>query len=180
MDLHTRPSTPESCHRLLIPVAGYRVTARHCDRSQSLVTLARNLRQAANRAKAFCDALDGAASRDGIISVRVEEWIGTLTQGEWQSVSLSHGGFLHRFTPRQSGNGHQRTPSLPRTGDKVECLLLGQRTRKGGWKAKLLHRPTEGPITNTEDVPTSAKSGQLVVLRVAAISHDGNRIQFRC
>ena len=43
MDLHTRPSTPESCHRLLIPVAGYRVTARHCDRSQSLVTLARNL-----------------------------------------------------------------------------------------------------------------------------------------
>jgi hypothetical protein len=67
---------------------------------------------------------------------------------------------------------------LPRAGDNVECVLLAEKTRKGGWKAKLMKRGTEGPITNTEDVPKSAKPGQAVTLRLGAISQDGKRIQF--
>jgi hypothetical protein len=70
------------------------------------------------------------------------------------------------------------TPSLPKAGDKVECALLAEKTRKGGWKATRLSRGTEGPITNTADVPKSAKAGQMVTLRVGAVSHDGKRIQF--
>jgi hypothetical protein len=178
MDPHAKFPAPAPCRPILVPLAGYRVTARHRDQSHSLVTLAENLRQAANRAKAFCDAIDGTAVRDGIVSVRVEEWIGTLTVGEWQPVSLSHGGFSHRFMAHDPGNGYHRDPSVPRTGDKVPCVLLGEKTRKGGWRARLLKCGTEGPITNTADVPKSAKPGQMVALRVGSISQDGKRIQF--
>ena len=75
-------------------------------------------------------------------------------------------------------SGKTPNPALPRTGDEVQCIFLPEKTRKGGWKAKLLQRGTEGPITNTSDVPESAKPGQMVTLRVGAISQDGKRIQF--
>jgi hypothetical protein len=156
--------------------------ARHRDHNHSLVTLAETGLQAATRAKAFCDALEARGSHDGIISVRIEEWVGTLTEGEWKPVSLWRGGFSHRFVTQlgrgNSRNGDQPNPSLPRTGDRVECVLLVEKTRNGGWKAKLLQRGTEGPVTNTAEMPKSAKAGQTVMLRVGAISHDGKRIQF--
>ncbi len=125
MDSYTNTQT-SAPRRPIRPLAGYRVMARHRDQSQSLVTLAENLRQAVIRAKAFCDTI--ATDRDGIASVRVEEWVGTLTEGEWRPVSPWLGGFSHRFaahlSARNSRNGDQRNPSLPRTGDKVQCVLL--------------------------------------------------------
>lgn len=179
MDSYTNTQT-SAPRRSIRPLAGYRVMARHRDQCQSLVTLAENLRQAVTRAKAFCDTI--ATDRDGVVSVRVEEWVGTLTEGEWQPVSPWLGGFSHRFatqlSSRDSRNRDQRNPSLPRPGEKVQSILLGEKTRKGGWKAKLLQRGMEGPITNTGDVPKSAKVGQTVTLRIGAISHDGKRIQF--
>lgn len=178
MDSYTNNQT-SAPRRPIHPLAGFRVMARHRDQNQSLVTLAENLRQAVTRAKAFCDTL--ATGRDGIVSVRVEEWVGTLTEGEWRPVSQWLGGFSHRFATQLSArtrNGYHRNLSMPTTGDKVECVLLGEKTRKDGWKAKLLQRGMEGPITNTADLPKSAKAGQAVTLRVGAISHDGKRIQF--
>lgn len=84
MDSHTNFQT-SAPRRPIRPLAGYRVMARHRDRSQSLVTLAENRWQAVIRAKAFCDTI--AASRDGIVSVRIEGRVGTLTEGQWRSVS---------------------------------------------------------------------------------------------
>ena len=175
------PNTQASAtRRILLPLVKFRVTARHSDNDVSLVTLAENCRQAVNLAKAFCDKI--ATASNEIASMRVEEWVGTLTEGEWKPVSLWHGGFSHRFATqlgkRNARNGHQPNPSLPRTGEHVECVLLTEKTRKGGWKAKLRQRGPEGPITNSEDMPKSAKPGQVITLRVGAISDDGKRIQF--
>jgi hypothetical protein len=154
--------------------------ARHRNNEQSLVTLAENCRQAANHAKAFCDAI--ATRSNGIASVRVEEWVGTLTEGEWRPVSPWLGGFSHRFPAqsiaRNGRNGDQHAPSLPSAGDKVQCVLLGEKTRKGGWKAKLLNRGPDGPITNTADLPKTATPGQAVTLRVGSMSQDGKQVQF--
>jgi len=50
MDSQSRP--------LIRPLAGYRVMARHCDQSRSLVTLAQNPRAARILAKAFCDVIE--------------------------------------------------------------------------------------------------------------------------
>lgn len=166
--------------RPLRPIAQFRVMVRHRDHSLSLVTLAENGRQAVNLAREFCDRI--ATASNGIALVRVEEWIGTLTEGEWKPVSLRLGGFSHWFAPqrgkRATRNGNQPSPSLPKVGDQVQCVLLGEKTRKGGWKAKLLKRGTEGPITNSKDVPQSARPGQTVMLRIGSMSHDGKRIQF--
>jgi len=178
MDSYTNIQT-SALRRPIRPLARYRVMARHHDQGQGLVTLAENARQAANLAKAFCDTI--ATDRDGILSVRVEEWVGTLAEGEWQPMSVWHGGFSHRFTPQLSTrtrNGDRRNPTLPRAGTTIQCVLMGEKTRKGGWKARLLQCPMEGPITNTVDVSKSAKPGEVVMLRVGAISHDGKRIQF--
>ena len=51
-------------------------------------------------------------------------------------------------------------------GDYVETILLEEKTKRGGWKAK--HEPTSmvGPIQNTEDVPADKKPGDIVELRV--------------
>ena len=83
MDYRTNSDTSVARGSIRIPLAGYRVMAWHRDQSQSLVTLAENPRQAVALAKAFCDAIDAGGNQDGIVSVRTEEWVGTLSEGEW-------------------------------------------------------------------------------------------------
>lgn len=180
MDPHHNLSTPAS-RTTLLPPAGYRVVARHADRSLSLITLAENLRQAVNLARTFCDRV--APHGHEIVAVHVEEWVGTLTEGAWQRVSLRQVGFSRGLTTpsarHSSRNGHHCRSSLPRTGDKVPCVLLSDKTRKGGWRARLVQGRVEGPITNTADVPKWVIPGQTVMLRLGAISQDGTRLQFR-
>ena len=98
--------------------------------------------------------------------------MGNLVEGEWKPV---YGGFFHRFPVRDSKNGNSR---LPKSGDDVQCVLLAEKTRKGGWKARLVEREMVGPVTNSKDVPGTVKAGQVVTLRVGIISGDGKRIQF--
>ncbi|MCS7269339.1 MAG: type III-B CRISPR module RAMP protein Cmr6 [Geminicoccaceae bacterium] len=54
----------------------------------------------------------------------------------------------------------------PKPGDIVECVLLEQKTSKGGWKAR--HEPSgiEGPIQNSPAVPAAAKPGDRLKLKV--------------
>ena len=53
---------------------------------------------------------------------------------------------------------------LLKPSHRVEALLLHEKTRKGGWKAK--HEPSglKGPIQNTAEIPVDAKPGQPVSL----------------
>ena len=66
---------------------------------------------------------------------------------------------------------------LPKPGDKVEAVLLEEKTKKGGWKA--LHEPTElsGPIQNSADVPGELKAEDKVSLIVASANE--REIAFR-
>jgi hypothetical protein len=202
MDSRMYNQTSATGHQVHRSPAIYRVVALHRNHTESLVTLADNSRQAAIFARAFCDTLNANSNRNGIVSVRTEEWVGTLAEGKWQPISRFDGGVSYRITTRHFAQGtrqprsyhqggsspsvgpHQtktdedRNPSLPCTGDEVECVLLNEKTRKGGWRAKFLKRPSDGPITNTHQVPQSARPGQVVVLRVGAISQDGVHVQF--
>jgi CRISPR-associated protein Cmr6 len=64
-----------------------------------------------------------------------------------------------------------------KAGDRVEAVLLDERTRKDGWKAR--HDPSGlvGPIQNTRDVPAAARPGDRVTLIVASVS--SREIAFR-
>ena len=166
--------------------ARYRVVARLCDGSRALVCLARSLDEAVAGARQFRDAViahrgnlahQGNRGRDRIAAVCTEEWVGGSLEGRWERLGSNRGGFVHVFRgpredPGTAGSGR------PHSGQKAQCVLLEQKTRKGGWRARLLGRELSGPVTNSADVPSSAGPGQVVTLRIGAMSADGGRIQF--
>ncbi|MBX3141505.1 MAG: type III-B CRISPR module RAMP protein Cmr6 [Trueperaceae bacterium] len=60
-----------------------------------------------------------------------------------------------------------RAPTVPvKVGDTVEVLLLEERTKKGGWRAKHQEAGLEGPIQNNPAVPPDAKPGDRVMVEV--------------
>src|SRR5690606_20321350 len=56
--------------------------------------------------------------------------------------------------------------SAPKPGEFVEAVLLEERTRKGGWKARHEVSGLEGPIQNSAAVPADKKPGDRVTLIV--------------
>lgn len=64
-----------------------------------------------------------------------------------------------------------------KAGERVEAVLLEERTKKGGWKA--LHEASglAGAIQNSGDVPATEKAGNRVTLVVASVS--SREIAFR-
>ncbi len=57
-------------------------------------------------------------------------------------------------------------PRLPRVGDRVDAVLLEEKTRKGGWRAKHTETGIAGPIQNSAAVPADKKPGETVKLLV--------------
>lgn len=62
------------------------------------------------------------------------------------------------------------TPALPKVNERVEAQLLGEKTRKGGWRAKHLRTGIPGPIQNSAAVPADKKAGEVVTLVVKAVT----------
>jgi CRISPR-associated protein Cmr6 len=49
---------------------------------------------------------------------------------------------------------------LPRPGERVEAVLLEEKTRKGGWRARHVATGIAGPIQNSNDVPDEIRPGK--------------------
>ena len=65
-----------------------------------------------------------------------------------------------------------------KSGDLCNAMLLARKTRHGGWIARVADTNCEGPITNTDDVPTDLRPGATVKLKIGAVDKEGNHIQF--
>lgn len=163
-------------------IADYRVMVRLSDGGVALVSLARTLAEAVSVARQFRDAaqlngpgagVTGGGRRHRILAVFTEGWFGGTLAGRWKPV-LPPRGFLHRFEQRGERGGSAR----PHSGQLVACVLLAEKTRKGGWRAQLVGGSACGPITNSSAVPAAAEPGQCVELRIGAIAEDGRRVQF--
>ena len=61
-----------------------------------------------------------------------------------------------------------RTPIVPQPGVSVEAMLLEEKTKKGGWKAKHDSSGLDGPVQNSGDVPGEKKPGDTLILIVAS------------
>jgi len=180
--------------------ADFRVVARYNDRSQALVSMAETCEQAICLAERFVAVVVrdrrevytrrtsnrkrfSQQDRTGlrktrekwICAVYVEQWVGGTIEGRWRRLDSEDGGFDHFFSPHKKKEGD---PSVLKSGDEVECVLLAERTRKGGWMARLCRRMLAGPITNTAEVPQTASAGKVVKLRIGAVSGKRDRIQF--
>ncbi len=58
------------------------------------------------------------------------------------------------------------------------CVLLEEKTKKGGWKAAVKDTPEIcGPITNTADIPSDKNPGDEIKLKIVAVK--GNQTSFR-
>jgi hypothetical protein len=57
-----------------------------------------------------------------------------------------------------------------KAGDIVEAVLLEERTKKGGWKARHVATGITGPIINSDAVPSDRAPDDTVKLLVAAVA----------
>jgi hypothetical protein len=182
-DVRSGNGTLSSGTRRLARASDYRVMARCRDGLAALVSLAASPKQAISLAEQFRDLVIARRAsprrgQEGIAAVYLEAWAGTATEGRWEHFGPRRGGFCHVFRNGRNGHEESRRPGLPKSGEAVQCVLLEERTRKGGWRARLAKRDLAGPVTNSAEVPPSARPGQVVELRVGAVSEDGTHIQF--
>jgi CRISPR-associated protein Cmr6 len=77
-----------------------------------------------------------------------------------------------------SGYGRIQNPPPPpppepykgKTNEIVNCLLLKERTKKGGWRAQIVGHRQIGPIQNTDQVPAGLNPGDTVQLLIYSIN----------
>lgn len=103
---------------------------------------------------------------------------------EWGIGGKTSAGYGRLVPPERTsdmgfpkGRGSIRPEAALRAGALVEAVLLEERTKKGGWKAR--HEPSglSGPIINSGDVPATAKPGDRLGLVVASVT--AREIAFR-
>jgi len=99
---------------------------------------------------------------------RVEQW----KRGKWFAIPITDTQ-LPRIASSQQSNWHQ----APKSGEMARAVLLAQRTRRGGWRAWLPEYGLEGHITNSESIPSTISTGDMVQLRVGAANRDGTHLQ---
>jgi len=56
-----------------------------------------------------------------------------------------------------------------KAGDAVEAVLLEERTKKGGWRARDPVTGLTGPIVNSDAVPPDGAPGDAITLTVASV-----------
>jgi hypothetical protein len=89
-----------------LPIARYAVKAQCRDGSRALISLAVSRLHAVRLARRFRDVelarqrrLNRADRRngDGFAAVFIEEWIGTVLEGQWERLSEREGGCYYSF-----------------------------------------------------------------------------------
>lgn len=128
-----------------------------------------------------------AGGEDGCLRVRVTAFpapkLPNLKEsGRFLGELLEHlQNDLKRRTVENSEQriGRETSPANPvpdgmtKPGDRVEAVLVDEKTNKGGWRAKCKSGDHAGPIQNSNEVPEDKKPGDTVTLIVA------NRTDFR-
>jgi len=61
----------------------------------------------------------------------------------------------------------------------VKVILLEEKTKKGGWKAKLADGEKSGHIVNSSDLPPESKAGDRLELSINSVSSTDGSIAFR-
>ena len=69
--------------------------------------------------------------------------------------------------------------SVPSSGNQVEAVLLAERTRNGGGKAKHEASGAQGPIQYTAEVAAGTEPSHRVRLIIASVSANQREVQFR-
>ena len=166
----------------------YRVMLLRANGEIGLVCLCSDRRQAVRVARDVCDnhlqrlalhwqQINRRPDRPKLVFLEV--WDGTLTSGRWRLPWRAP----FRFEFHDRSRGHQpvddsQSQAVLKSGSLARCVLLSQKTRKGGWRAKVVDSSVEGPVTNWQVIPASCTAGDEVVLKVCGISARSGSAQF--
>jgi hypothetical protein len=87
-------------------------------------------------------------NRDRLVNRPHQEFARILLQGEYGVDATPYYvvGYDARgiVAKRNARNGDQAGPSLPRTGEKAECVLLGEKTRRTAGRRGACHTEPNG------------------------------------
>lgn len=106
--------------------------------------------------------------------VYTEVWIGTAIDGRWVEISPRNGGLTFELPARFESTEKSRLS----TGQVVDCVLLAEKTRRGGWRAKMVGRRNAGPVTGTPAIAVKLTPGCKVRLKICGVSSRTGSTQF--
>ncbi|MBR6200382.1 MAG: TIGR03986 family CRISPR-associated RAMP protein [Spirochaetales bacterium] len=131
----------------------------------------------------------GASSRDNEFVLaknkNIKAYLARYSENN-QQKSLVGGNSNCGGCQRNNGNQNFRSQSPQKvntnngaaSSNVQMCILMEEKTKKGGWKAQLKNnQDVYGPITNSENVPQDKKAGDEILLRI--ISEKGNNSSFK-
>ncbi|HEX9640386.1 MAG TPA: type III-B CRISPR module RAMP protein Cmr6 [Candidatus Krumholzibacteria bacterium] len=97
----------------------------------------------------------------------------------WGVGGKTSAGYGRLGVPKTRGGARQSaTHSVTLNArDRVEVVLLEERTKKGGWKARHDGAGLEGPVQNSNEVPSDQKAGDRITVEVTIAK--GNESGFR-
>lgn len=163
--------------------SNYRVMLLRANGEIALVCLSRSLKKANQIARALREKhlkrLKADWSRiirrdDRPRMVYIEAWQGSPTGGAWHL--LRRGGFRFEFHDWRRGAQDLAKGSL-KTGGIFDCILLSEKTRKGGWRARIVDSDLLGPVTNWQEIPGHHMAGDRVALKLCGASHHSKIVQ---
>ncbi len=98
--------------------------------------------------------------------------------GAGAKTAVGYGRFCPKEEFKKSYSTNTTAVPSPETGDTVEAVLLEEKTKKMGWKAK--HEPTglSGPIQNSKEVPAGMNAGDPLKLIVASVKGDQSAFKY--
>ncbi|MDB2686140.1 hypothetical protein N9Y42_02915 [Mariniblastus sp.] len=162
----------------------YRVMVKRANGQIFLARLCRSRAEAFRLAKKACEEhvdrlkADGGRnrlSRSRPKEVFIEAWRGGLTSGSWVLLRCNEPPFRlpFKFHDYPSTGSHKIKANAI-----VACVLLPEKTRKGGWRAKVPGTIHQGPITDWQSVPETKAAGESIMLRICSVSTQTGRAQF--
>ena len=160
----------------------YRVMIKHRDGSVALFRLEETLKAARIAANtAFRDyqrALDNnpaQALADGRpFRIYVQLRMGSPIDGRWETVLEHRGGFDRVLKlPRK-----RKTSDQIASGDLIDCKLLPDKTRRGGWRACIVGTTHVGPVLCHNQPPADWQPGMTVKLQLCSLSRRSGNAQF--
>lgn len=119
--------------------------------------------------------------REGRIArLHVEKWVGNQTSGRWERLADREAVVrVPRAQPAKAAPVvAAASPLPPQSGEVVHCELLSEKTRAGGWRAKIVGHDAVGPIVNSDQIPGDRVPGDRVSLKVYGIKLERGFAQF--
>ena len=147
------------------------------DRRQAIKTASDVCKKYLKRLKLHWRQLNHRPDRPKLVFL--EAWHGSPTYGFWEVPQ--RGGFRFEFHDRARDCQLLDDSSLQvkwKTGSLARCILLPKKTRKGGWRARIVESTFEGPVTNWQSIPANYAAGDEVALKICGISSRSGNAQF--